>query len=149
MLNRLTGVLRAAKEHSVGASGCAECELIESDDFTASLEDASASGLCYAESADAELRDLEKADIVSDAANEDCGLTLLALHEVYQLGERKRRAVHLRHKKSLEDNLVEIAVSAANQEAVKLHREKRGEKVRYTVLGQMKGERNCFFNCWR
>lgn len=124
MLDGLTGVLGAAEEHGVSAGGCAECQLIEGDNLTASLQDASASGFSHTQRADAELGDLKQADIVSDAAHQYCGLILLALHEVYQLGEGERRAVNLRHKQSLQNNLVEVAVCAAHKEAVKLQEER-------------------------
>ena len=125
MLNSLTRVLRTTEENGVGAGRGSQGKLIESDDLTTSLDNACTCSFSDTESADSELGDLEETDIVSDGTDNNGGFAFLALHEIYELGEGERGAGNFGHKQSLEDNLVEFAVSAANQEAVELQRNEK------------------------
>lgn len=120
MLHRFTRVLRPTEKDGVGSSGGGEGKLIKGDDFTTGFQDASTGGFCDAQSANAELGDIVETDIVGDGAHDDGGLAFLALHEVCELGEGERRSVDLGHEEASENDLVEIAVGAANQEAVEL-----------------------------
>ena len=123
MLHGLARVLGATEQDAAAAGGSHDSELIEGEALAAGLEDASTGVLGEPQGNDAELGDLKHTDIVSDGPDQDSGLVLLALHELGQLAQGKRRLVSLGHKQPLQDNLVEVAVGPALQEAVELHKE--------------------------
>lgn len=91
----LAGVLRSSEQHAVGALWGAESELVEGQALTAGLEDARTSTLREAQSAHGELWHLVEAVVVSDGANKNSDLVLLALHVAGQAGQRQRRLVGL------------------------------------------------------
>mmetsp|Transcript_12780 Transcript_12780/g.35907 ORF Transcript_12780/g.35907 Transcript_12780/m.35907 type:complete len:205 (-) Transcript_12780:160-774(-) len=121
VLDSLARVLGAAEQDAAGASGGLQSQLIESQALSAGLEDAGAGSLGELQGAHTQLGDLKHADIVRDGADQNCHLAILALHELGELAQGERRAVHLGHEHPLEDNLVEGAVSAPLQEPIELH----------------------------
>lgn len=98
MLDCLAAVLGSSQQNGVLSCWSHDGKLIESDDFTASLQNAGTCGFSEAQSADTELGDVEKTDIICDGADNDGNFVLLALHELGEFGEGERRAVHLGHK---------------------------------------------------
>eukprot|EP00954_Amorphochlora_amoebiformis_P003375 261983-Amorphochlora_amoeboformis.AAC.1 len=71
VLDGLAGVLGSAQEDGARAIGADESKLIEGDALTAGFDDAGASRVGEAESADAELGHLEEANVIGDGADED------------------------------------------------------------------------------
>jgi len=131
--HRLAGVLGTPDEHSVLSERGRERELVESHALAASLEDAGTGASGEAEGADGQLRELGDADIVSDGADKNGDLRLLASHELGDATDRERRAVDLRHVQALEHDRVEAGVSAAGEEAVELNQERDVHVVRFRV----------------
>lgn len=102
-----------------------ESKLIESDNFTTSGSNSLSSGLGDSESANSELGDLKKSDVVGDGTNNNSGLVLsaLSLHLSDESSKRKWGSVDARHKQSLKDDLVEGGICSSGQEAVGLDEE--------------------------
>jgi hypothetical protein len=75
----LVGGALATEKHSVGAGGALDGELIEGKHTTASLGDASTSGLRDAQGAHLEFGDNEQTLIVEDSTHNNDNLALLAL----------------------------------------------------------------------
>jgi hypothetical protein len=119
----LTGVLWSTEEHTVGTSWATQSELIEGDDLTASLQDASASGLSDTKSTQSKLWDLVQTGIVGDGTNNDSDLTVLSVHVTSKTRYRQRSTVGTGLEETLEDDLVEFRVGTASKEAVQLHKE--------------------------
>lgn len=118
VLDGLTGVLGTTEDQSVAASGSTESKLIEGDGLTTGSEDASSGGSGEAEGSDGELGADQHAVVVGDGADNNDG-ALVILGEVgCNAREGDGRAVGLGHKQAAEDNLVEVGISAASQEAV-------------------------------
>jgi len=120
MLDGLTGVLLTAEQDSVGTGGGTESKLIKGDDLTAGLQDAGLGGLGDAQASKGELGDLEETVVIGNGTNDDSGLSILTGHVAGNTGNRHRGAVDARHKKTLQDDLVEGRVRAAGEEAVEL-----------------------------
>jgi hypothetical protein len=119
VLDGLTGVLGSTEEDGVGTSGETGGNLVDGENLTASLLDASAGRGGEAHGSDGELGELEEAVVVSDGADNDDGLALVVLRVGLvgggsdDLGEGDGRAVDLGHHKTAEDNLVEGSVGTA------------------------------------
>ena len=88
--DRLTGVLRATEQHSVGALGRTKGKLIEGDALTTSLYDSSTSSLGELKSCYGKLRNVKHTRIVRHATNNNSSLTLLAFHIPSKSGNRER-----------------------------------------------------------
>jgi hypothetical protein len=125
VLDGLTGVLGTAKDDGVGTSGGTESKLIEGEDFTASLQDASLGSLGETESSNGKLGNFQKTGVVSNGTNNNNGVSLLLLGVTNDAGDGNRGTVDARHKQTLKNDLVEVGVSTTSQEAVKLERRKR------------------------
>lgn len=119
VLDGLTGVLGSTEEQSVGTGGETGGNLVDGESLTASLLNAGAGRGGEAHGSDGELRELEKAVVIGDGADNDNGLALVGLRVGLvggggdDLGERDGRAVDLGHHKTAEDNLVEGRIGAA------------------------------------
>lgn len=119
VLDGLTGVLGAAEEKGVGASGGAESELVQSQGLATSLENPGTGSGGEAQSGDGELGDLKQAVVVGDGANNDDGLALVSLARVLvrsgrdDAGDGHRRTVDARHEKAAEHDLVEVRIGTA------------------------------------
>lgn len=120
VLDGLTHALAASQEHGVGTLGGTQGKLIKGEALTAGLDDAGTGGLGEAEGGNLEGRDLQQTRIVSDGANNDCGLVLLTLEVSSQSGDGDRRVVDSGHAKSLGDDLGELGVSSSADEAVEI-----------------------------
>jgi hypothetical protein len=120
MLDGLTGVLGTTEDDGVGTSGCTESKLIEGEDFTTSLQDASSGSLGETESSNGKLGDFQKTGVISDGTDNNNGLSFLALGVANNAGDGNRGTVDAGHKKTLKNDLVEVGVSATSQEAVEL-----------------------------
>lgn len=119
--NGFTSVTRTSQQQSVGTSGSLNSQLVQSQNLTSSLDDASTCGFSEAKSANADLGNVQQTNVVSDGTNNNGdGLLVLALQELGNTGQGKRRAVHLGHHQSLEDDLVELGFGSAGQESIKL-----------------------------
>lgn len=114
VLNGLSGVLWSSEQKSVASSRSSQRQLIQSQDFTSSSNDAGACGGGEPESSNADLRNSEKTVIIGNGANDDDGLVVRLLRCVrYNSGERNWRAVHTGHEQSSENDLVEGSISSA------------------------------------
>merc|ERR1712139_368481 len=121
--HRLAREAWTPKEHAVGASWVQLSELVEGDNLPACSQDTSTSSLGDTQSTDLEtLRALEHTHIVGDSTNDHCHLPLLLAHELGELGERKWRSVVTAHEEALQNDFVEVGLSAASEETVKLHK---------------------------
>lgn len=110
----LTGVLGAAEQQGVGASGLLEGQLVKGLDGAAGGEDASAGSGGETQGSDVHLGDLEQTDIIGDGADNDNGLLLVAVLEVGgDAREGHGGAVDARHKETAQDDLVEGRVGTA------------------------------------
>ncbi len=116
--NRLTGVLGAAQQNGVGASGGLSRQLIESDALATSLGDASTSSLGESQSADGQSGDLVDARVIGDVADHNSDLLFLALHVTGNTSNRHGGSIDLAHAKPLQDDSIESRGSAASQEAI-------------------------------
>jgi hypothetical protein len=106
VLDRLARVLGTTEKDDVGTGRRAEGELVEGEALTTSLLDASTGCGGEAESADADLGDLEETVVIGDGADDGADLALVGLAAVLvgrhgdDLGERERRGVDLGHAQS-------------------------------------------------
>jgi len=123
VLDGLTGVLGATEQQGVAASRGTESELVEGDGLAAAGLDAGTGGGGEAQSRDGHLGDLEKAVVIGDGTDNNNDLLLLALELASDAGDRDRGAVDARHEQAAEDDLVEVRVGTAGQEAVQLDQE--------------------------
>lgn len=118
VLHSLTGVLGAAEEEGVGTSGGTEGKLVQSEDLTTGLLNASASSGGDAQSSDRQLRDGQEAVVIGDGTDHNDGLALVRLVDVRgNTGDRNRRAVDARHEETAKNSLVEVGLRAAYQES--------------------------------
>lgn len=115
----------AAEEHGVGASGAEGGQLIEGQGLATVLHDASAGALREAQSGNLNtLGQVEEALVIGNATNNDSDLLaqILALGVADDLSDRDRSAVNAAHAQAVQDDLVELAASAAGKEAVELNK---------------------------
>lgn len=119
MLDGLTGVLGSSEENNVSTSWCTECQLIESQAFTAGLLDSSPGSRCESECDDGQLWYGLESAVICDSANNCDGLSgvflLCALGGglADDSGDGDWWSVYSRHKQSLEDDLVEVGIGSS------------------------------------
>lgn len=119
VLHSLTGVLGAAEEEGVGTGGGTEGKLVQSEDLTTGLLNASASSGGDAQSSDRQLRDGQEAVVIGDGTDHNDGLALVRLVDVRgNTGNRNRGTVDARHEETAENSLVEVGLRAACQESL-------------------------------
>ena len=121
--NGLAGVLGTAEDQGVAASGGTQSKLVEGDGLTSGGDNASAGGSGEAESGDGELGEVQQALVVGDGTDNNDGALVVLGGVGDNARQRHRGTVDLGHKQAAEHDLVEAAVGAAGQEAVKLHQE--------------------------
>lgn len=139
VLARLASVATSLDQHSVLASGRQQSQLIEGDHLTAGLKDASACRLGDLQCTDAQFGRLQETVVVCHVANNDGngGLILgLDLHETDHLLQGDDRFVDAAHEQAAQNDLVELLVATAVQEAVELKGQKRFELVKSPVVRQ-------------
>lgn len=121
----LAGVARSLHEHGALALGGLHGQLIKGEDFTASLQDASAGSLRYLEGAHAQLGHLVDAQVVGHGADNNGNESFAAgfLHEADHASERRHRPVNAAHEEASQHDLVELGVGPARQETVDLNQE--------------------------
>lgn len=131
LLGVAAGVL-ATEEEGVLAGGGDGGELVEGDAFTAGAFNALAGFAGEAEGADADLTELDKADVVEDVTDDDGDGSLslggvlpdgLALQDDGKAGKGDGGAVATALEEALVDGLVEGGLGAGGQELVKLDEE--------------------------
>jgi hypothetical protein len=105
------GVLGSTEQKGVGSGGSAKSKLVEGEDLTSGLLNASTGGSSEAERSNGQLGDGQQTVVIGDSSNNNDGLSLLGLAHV---GEDTRQgdrwAVNPGHEKSAKDNLVEVGV---------------------------------------
>jgi len=108
VLDGLSGVLGSSEEEGVASGRSTESQLIESQDFSTSSDDARTGSSSEAESRNAELGDGQETVVIGDGANNNDGLVVRLLRGVRNdSGDRDRGSVDARHKQAAEDDLVE------------------------------------------
>jgi len=123
VLNSLTGVLGTTEKEGVGAGGGPLGKLVEGQALTTSLDDPGTGGSGESKSGNRELGDSEHPVVVSDGADKDNSLGLVALGLGSDPAEGHRGPVDPRHEEPAEDGLVESGVGPTSQEPVKLDEE--------------------------
>jgi hypothetical protein len=92
--------------------------LIQGQHFTASLQDTGLGGLGEVKGSNRDLGEVQKTGVVGDGTNNNNSLVTLKIAD--NTGDGDRGTVDTGHKETLQDNLVEVGVSATSQETVKL-----------------------------
>jgi hypothetical protein len=118
MLNGLTRVLGTTDKDSVGTSRSTEGQLIQSQNFTTSLQDTSLGSLGEMKSSNRELGEVQKTRIISDGTNNNNSVVTLGVLDNTRNGDRG--TVDTRHKKTLQDNLVEVGIGTTSEETIQL-----------------------------
>ena len=115
----------ASEEYGILAERSDFRELVESENFTASLNDSAAGLFGDAEGADSELGNGEHSLVIEDVANNDQDLLLLlgSVGVLGQLGERNRITCGAALVQALVDDLVELGLGSSAQEFVELDQE--------------------------
>lgn len=119
----LASVALALDQDGVVAGRSEQGQLVEGDDLAASLCDTLASLLGDTEGTDAQFRDLEQTQIIGDGSHDDGNVAfggLTVLQQADDALQRDHRAIDFAHKQTLQDDLVELLVCTAVQEAVQL-----------------------------
>lgn len=119
------GTLALQQQGSL-ASWRAQGQLIESDHFAASFQDAGASLLGDAEGAQLQLWHLQQTHIIGDCTDNDDSFLCLAagLQETGNLLQRNWWQIGAAHKQTLQNDFVELLVRATVQETVQLQETK-------------------------
>jgi len=127
MLDRLSRILRSPQQHNIAAGRMLHGQLIQSQALTTSLFDPRAGGGGESESRDVQLGYNKETVVICDGADDGDGLVgvglLCGLGGDFggDTGDGHRRAVDAGHEEASEDDFVEVGVSSACKEAVKLH----------------------------
>jgi hypothetical protein len=126
VLDGFTVVLGTTDKDGVGTSGGTESQLIEGDDFTTSLQDASLGSLGHMESGQRQLGQVQKTGVIGDGTDHDEGLVgnILLGSVLGQARHSDRRTVNAGHKETLQDNLVEVSIGTASEETIQLDEER-------------------------
>lgn len=117
VLNCLTHVLATAQQHGVRALWRAQRQLIQGQNFTTCLDNASTSSLGEAQRGNLQRGHLEQTRVVSDSAHDNCSLILLSLDVSGQSGNGDRRVVDAGHAQALGNDLRELGVGTTTNEA--------------------------------
>ena len=130
VLDCFTRVLGSTKKDSVLSGRRDQGQLIKCDDLAASLQNASSSGLRDPQSAHTQFRNLHKANIVGDGANNDRQFVPFSFHELRQFRKREGRPVDSGHEEPLQDDLVEVAIGTSDQETIEFHQQLQVRVIR-------------------
>ena len=118
VFGRFTSVLGTTDENSVGTSRSTESQLIQGQAFTTSLQDTSLGSLGEVKSSNRDLGNFEETAVISNSTNNNN--SVVALGATNNARETDRGTVDTRHKETLQDDLVELGISATGKETVKL-----------------------------
>lgn len=114
VLHGLTSVLRTTQQQGVRAGGRTESKLVQGQDLTASLLNASTGGGRHAEGSNGQLGDRQQAVVIGHRANDDNGLVLVLLVQVgHDAGQGDRRTVDPGHEQTAQHHLVEVGIGTA------------------------------------
>merc|ERR1719474_1746499 len=128
------GSATSLEEDGVLASWGAQGQLIKGQDLSSGLKDAFAGLLGHMKSNDSHLGDGKDPGVVSDGADDDCGLSLVSLHLAHQPGDGERWPVGVGHEESSHHDLIEFGVGTTGQELVQLD-----EQAQVDVIGLWPG----------
>ncbi|MCV2423817.1 hypothetical protein LNV47_24860, partial [Paucibacter sp. DJ4R-1] len=135
VLDSLPGVALAAEQDGVRTSGRLEGELVKGHDLSTGIQDAFASRTSETESGDSEFGDSQQPVVISHRGNSDDNLLVqirVRRGLLGNSGEGNGGLVNFREEEAAEDDLVELGIRTASEEAVKLYEE---EQVRILALG--------------
>ena len=91
MFDSLTGITWSLEEDGVLAGWCLDCQLIESQNFTASLQDTGTSILADTKGGNSDLGNIVQADVIGDFANNNSDFVFLAfVAQVFSLNINKK-----------------------------------------------------------
>lgn len=113
----------STKKKGVGSLRVLKGELIEGQAASSGLENSGTRSLGESQGADAHLRDIHKAHIVSDSSDDDGDLSLLTLKVSRNTRHGHGRAVVLAHVQTLKHDLVKLGVRTTREESVELDQE--------------------------
>ena len=108
VLDGLTGVPLAAEEDGVRTGGRTECELVESENLAASLQNTLLGGGGETKGSDRELGDLKQTNVIGDGADGDNDLRVTVRRTLGLLddaGKGNGGTVDLGEEKAVEDRL--------------------------------------------
>lgn len=134
----LTGVAFSLEKQRVVTSWSQQGELIESDDFTASLCNTLAGTFSHTQGADAQLWNGQETQIISHGSDNNGKVVFLGLSLLHQASNSLQRddwLVDLRHKQSLQNDFVELLVCTAVEETVQL--KENIERLRQFNVGEI------------
>lgn len=133
----LTSIAGTTEEEGVAASRSTASKLVDGDGLTTSLHDTGTGTLGETESGNGDLlRGLEETVVVGDGTDNNDGLASGARtgNGARDASNRDRGAVGLRKEKLPQDDLVELGIRTAGQEAVKLHKQTQVRVLRSRLL---------------
>jgi hypothetical protein len=108
VLDGLSGVLGTSEEKGIASGRSSEGQLIESQNFSTSSDNARTGSSSEAEGRNAELWDGQETVVIGDGANNNDGLVVRLLRGVRNdSGDRNWRSVDAGHEQAAEDDLVE------------------------------------------
>lgn len=111
MFDGFSSVFGTTEQEGVGSSGGTKSELVQGENFTTGLFDASTGGSSETEGGNREFGDGQHAVVVGDSSDNDDGLSLLFLiHVGNDARQADGRSVRAGHEKASEDNLVEVGI---------------------------------------
>lgn len=119
VLGGFTSMTLSLDQNGLGTSGSLEGQLVESNNVTASLNNARAGSISNVEGAHVHgARESEQTFVISDGTNNDGDVVGLSV--LLDLGEGHSRSVHARHHQAAQYNSVEARISSTSQELVEL-----------------------------
>jgi len=132
-----SGTTLSTQEEGVGTKGRADCELVKSETFTTSVQDAGSCALSKSQSADREFGEVQEPGVICDCPNNYSNVTLaVTFGEPFYFVERQGGSVGPAHAQPLQNNAVEGGASPTSQEFVEPHQE---EEVGISALGILSG----------
>lgn len=107
----LSGVSGASENSGVLTGRSSQCELVQGDGLTTSLENSSLSTGSESQSSNSDLGGVQQSNVIGNGTNNDDGLTLSTLLDgSVDLGNRHWGLVDLGEEQRLENGLVELGV---------------------------------------
>lgn len=122
----LTSITFALHQNCVLSSWWQEGQLIESEHFTASLDDSLACTLGDSQSTDANFWNIENSQVVCDSSDNDGNISLFclaSLHQAQYALKRNNWLVDATHEETAQNDFVELLMGSSIQESIELKRE--------------------------